>query len=303
MYLLSVVLGETSDYICDRLEKEISYFKREGIVVEQHIDQLGKNQCISYDLIESTLKNYTKKDFQNIFKHYLANAFSDIIIHHEEIKLANKILQEQYYYFSPKERENILGHLENVLKNEEYKYHGGISYLISRKAKILQQVMDYLKENDFIHLEGFIRFRLKNYVSELEESVDKAVEDFLMEKEYNEFIRLLRYFVDIQEAKMDIIHVLIHEDGKYHLFDKLKRSINNEYVEDLAAEMLDSDIGYDDLLISSLITIAPKKVIIHFTGKIHNKEIINTIKNVFSDRVNVCSGCDFCTLVQHVKEE
>ncbi|MDF2548463.1 MAG: hypothetical protein K0R93_3361 [Anaerosolibacter sp.] len=303
MYLLSVLFSETSQYIYDRIDKEVHYFEKEGIVIEKYTEKQGKNECISFEVQTSSLKNYTKKDFGNIFKHYLANAFSDIIIQFEETKLARKILQEQYYYFSPVERESILGHLENVLKNEEYKYHEGVTYRISRKAKILQQIMDYLKENDFIHLDGFIRFRLKNYILELEDSVDKAVEDFLMEKEYNEFIRLLRYFVDIQEAKIDTVNVLIHEDGKYHLFDKLRRSVNNDYIEDLAAEMLDNDIGYDDLLISSLITIAPKKINIHFTGKIHNKEIIKTIKNVFSDRVNVCTGCDFCSLIQHVKQE
>jgi putative sporulation protein YtxC len=303
MYLLSVLFSEISQYAYDRIDKEVRYFDKEGIVIEKHTEKQGKNECITFGVDESSLKNYSKNDFQNIFKHYLANAFSDIIIQYEETKLAAKILQEQYYYFSPVERESILGHLENVLKSEEYKYHEGVTYRISRKAKILQQIMDYLKENDFIHLDGFIRFRLKSYILELEDSVDKAVEDFLMEKEYNEFIRLLKYFVDIQEAKIDTINVLIHEDGKYHLFDKLRRSINNEHIEDLAAEMLDNEIGYDDLLISSLITIAPKKITIHYTGKIYNKEIIKTIKNVFSDRVNVCNGCDFCALVQHVKEE
>jgi hypothetical protein len=46
-----------------------------------------------------------------------------------------------------------------------------------------------------------------------------------MEREYKEFIRLLRYFVDIQDPKFDTIHVIVGFDGKYALFDENRREI------------------------------------------------------------------------------
>jgi hypothetical protein len=50
-------------------------------------------------------------------------------------------------------------------------------------------------------LDGFLSFRLKEYRGRLAEVVDKAVDEYMMDMEYKEFIRVLRYFVDVQEAQ------------------------------------------------------------------------------------------------------
>jgi putative sporulation protein YtxC len=81
------------------------------------------------------------------------------------------------------------------------------------------------------------------------------------------------------------VHVMMGEDEKYTLLDSSLRVINNDLLEDLAREITDKEISHDDLLISSLITIAPKKIIIHQYDRIRNKELLNTINNVFNGKV------------------
>ena len=49
---------------------------------------------------------------------------------------------------------------------------------------------------------------MKDYVSELEDTIEQGGGEYLMEREYNEFIKLLRYFVEIQEPKVDTVNVL-----------------------------------------------------------------------------------------------
>jgi putative sporulation protein YtxC len=147
--------------------------------------------------------------------------------------------------------------------------------------------MEHLESNDELVLEGFIRFRMKDFTRELEEAVDRAVDDLLIEKEYTEFIKLLRYFVEIQEPKVEEVHVLLGEDKKYTLLDSSLHVINNDILEDLAKEITDKEISHDDLLISSLITIAPRKITIHQFDKIKNTELLNTISNVFSGKVTM----------------
>ena len=113
------------------------------------------------------------------------------------------------------------------------------------------------------------------------------MDDLLIEKEYGEFIRLLRYFVEIQEPKVDEIHVVVGEDNRYVLLDSSLRIINNDLLEDLAREISDKEISHDDLLISSLITIAPRKITIHESERIKNKELLITINTVFSGKVSL----------------
>jgi putative sporulation protein YtxC len=145
--------------------------------------------------------------------------------------------------------------------------------------------MEYLENNDELVLEGFIRFRLKDFNLELEEAVDRAVDDLLIEKEYSEFIKLLRYFVEVQEPKAEEVHVLMGEDKKFTLLDSDLHIINNDMLEDLAKEISEKEISHDDLLISSLITIAPQKITIHQFEQIQNKELLNTINKVFNGKV------------------
>ena len=47
-----------------------------------------------------------------------------------------------------------------------------------------------------------------------------------MDREYREFIRLLRYFVEIQEPKIDTVHVIVNYDNSISL-DGSKREITN----------------------------------------------------------------------------
>jgi putative sporulation protein YtxC len=108
---------------------------------------------------------------------------------------------------------------------------------------------------------------------------------YLIENEYNEFIKLLQYFVEIQDPKMDEVHVLQQEDKRYILLDSNFKVIHNEMLEQLAREISDKEISHDDLLISSLITIAPCKITIHEYDKIKNVELLNTINNVFTGKV------------------
>ena len=84
-----------------------------------------------------------------------------------------------------------------MILNEGHKY-----YPSSRKKQITEKIKEYLDKNDELILDGFINFRLKDYMLEIEGLVDDAVDDFLMEKEYLEFIRLLRYLWTFKNLKL-----------------------------------------------------------------------------------------------------
>jgi putative sporulation protein YtxC len=93
--------------------------------------------------------------------------------------------------------------------------------------------------------------------------------------------------VEIQEPKIEEVHVLVGLDRKYTLLNSKMEVIDNDILEDLAKEISNDDISHDDLLISSLITIAPNKIIIHNKERMKNQELIETINNVFYGKVNV----------------
>ncbi|HAG43520.1 MAG TPA: putative sporulation protein YtxC, partial [Clostridium sp.] len=58
-------------------------------------------------------------------------------------------------------------------------------------------------------------------------------------------------------------------------------------------------VSSEDLIISGLITSAPKKIVIHCVENSRNKELIETIKNVFVERVEFCNDCAKCTQLKN----
>ncbi|MBS5824887.1 MAG: putative sporulation protein YtxC, partial [Clostridium argentinense] len=114
------------------------------------------------------------------------------------------------------------------------------------------------------------------------------------EKEYNEFIKLLKYFVDVQESKINEVNILIDKDGNYVVRDEFENDILSNLVNELYDSRISSKVSSEDLIISGLITSAPKKIVIHCVENSRNKELIETIKNVFGERVQFCNNCSRC---------
>jgi len=175
--------------------------------------------------------------------------------------------------FTQAERKEIQRLTLAIIKNEERNLLNSF-FQIRRKNIIIKRLLEYFESSNTVILDGFVNFRLKDYMKDLEEIVEKAVDDFLMEREYREFIRLLRYFVDIQEPKFNAVHIIAGYDNKYVLLDENKNEITNECLQEFVNDIPEGEINYDDLLVSSLITMAPRKLVIHGAKSFRTKSFL-----------------------------
>jgi len=283
MQLFSIGVGERDTGIKEALFRKIRSRKPDGLDIEEK--KAGNLLFLNY-ISDKEYDSSTIEQLREQLNRYIADIISELILEDMQSRLVEEIIQDEYFYFGAEERNKILRDAMAIM-------WGGNPAACSEtirnrwRERVWKRIMDHLKTSDEMNLNGFIRFRLKDLRYELEKAVDRAVDDLLIEKEYGEFIRLLRYFVEIQEPKVDEIHVVVGEDNRYVLLDSSLRIINNDLLEDLAREISDKEISHDDLLISSLITIAPRKITIHESERIKNKELLNTINNVFSGKVSL----------------
>jgi hypothetical protein len=63
--------------------------------------------------------------------------------------------------------------------------------------------------------------------------------------------------------------------------------ISDHWISEWADDQADGGIKEEDLLISFLISAAPKQVILHNVADIRNKELMETVIQVFAGRVTV----------------
>ncbi|MGI6684913.1 MAG: putative sporulation protein YtxC [Bacillota bacterium] len=288
--LISISTSMDADFICSRLGKELSILQNEGINVL--VEQNNKGNFV---FLDCSIEEAKKPEQEMILRHYVANAISDAILGQWEYLLLKKITKNHYYYLSPDEKENVLMKAKKILdamsNNEEDKY---LMYRLNRKSKILHKVLDYLSQNNSINIDGFINFRLQDYLEDLNHVIEQAVDELLLEKEYEEFIMLLKYFVDIQEPRLNKVHVMLLSSGNFQLFDDHDKSINEQCLEGCIVEMIDNEINYEDLLISALITIAPREIVVHVPEHTKSPNIIKTLQGVFGERLEICIGCTRC---------
>ena len=224
-------------------------------------------------------------------KPVIAHTIAAYIVKHYERRIIHKIINADYGYFNNNEKKDILSSAMRYIDEEKYEDTESPE---QRLLIINQKLEEYLEGNEQIVLDGFVNFRLQEYISQLQPIVDKAVDEFLIKREYKEFIQLLKYFVELQPAREDVVHVVTDENSKHTLLNSEMDDITAESSDDLVASVIDYDVNYDDLLISALITLSPQKIIFHQINKINNKELLMTIKDVFGKKVVECKGCSLC---------
>ncbi len=223
------------------------------------------------------------------FEHFM-QLISEYIIERYEAPLLRRILTEKYPQLSATHTREILRSIECFSDDHRL----GFS---ARKAAVLSSLNDYLSENNTMLIDGFVSFRLKDYEALLEVLAEKLVENCITRHEYEDFINLLRYFVSIQNVRPSIVHISVTVDGRYELFSEEGEDITDRCLSDFVdPEDVPDNANHDDLLISMLITLAPKHIRVHHAEQIRNRELFRTIRRVFSGSLSYCTGCDMCTI-------
>lgn len=274
----------------DFLQAEFNH--RFGYTVGLHLWQSGKNNIFRCFL--ENQERTSKKGFQR-FQQQVAEIVAAFVIERWERTLLENTLVNEYEGMGKGAVEDICSRAQFILNSGE----GLRSKVGQRRLEpISSRIMEYFQSNNNLNIDGFIRFRLQDYLQELDRALEEAVDEYLLEKEYDEFVRLLRYFIEGQEPRLEKVHVILNPGGGFQLFDHENRNLGGEYLDGFVIDMMENDLNYEDLLISALITIAPRQVIMHVMDKGRSRNIVNTLKSIFNDRLVYCKGCHHCSKPQ-----
>jgi len=170
---------------------------------------------------------------------------------------------------------------------------GGADPLYERRvAKLAGALASFLEEQPYLHVEGFLRFRAEPYMEELRDTVHYAVDEWLMERQYQEFVSLLKYFVYIQEAKIPAAHVIHRGHHEFSLLNERMLPIDTKQMDQFVVELIDKDVNYEDVIVSTLISISPAKLYVH--TRTPEEQVIQTMLTIFEGRAELCTDCRLC---------
>lgn len=207
-----------------------------------------------------------------------ARTLSDEIIDKYEKALLEKMVDSEFSYLSGEDRNKIIDIAMRIACPDSEDILSAVHYN-RRRALIEEAVKKYLSENDSIIVDGFIKFRLGDYKDELRRIYHAAVDEFAAEREYEEFLEMLRFFVSVQSPREDIVHI-VKKDGELRILNKRKKDITDIYASEFAPE---EDLTSEDIALSALIAIAPQMIVIHDDSSAD--ALYKTIEAIFSDVV------------------
>lgn len=230
--------------------------------------------CHKFKVFTNIIIHYTGDDLIFFIK-YLSDTFSSLVLNLFELDIAESIINQEYFYFNKFEKISIL---EKIKNNKD-----DISSFEKKKSILYNTFFNYFKEHNKLYLKGFITFRLKPYYKELENLVDFYINQYVIEKEYNDFVELLRLYVQSRSSISEKVYLLYKKNNPI-LLDKNKNIIPTE-INTLNCKYL-SDISFSssDKILNTLLNILPRKIYIDL---VDNKidDFLNTLKLIFENRV------------------
>lgn len=141
----------------------------------QQLEEVQLNEfyisCYEFKIFKNIIIHYTGKDvisFQKILSKKIAEAIEKFYIE----ELLNRIIKKNYFYLAEEEQDTILR----------------ISYRIFIASKddenfgeqiLSDLIYDYIDENKKMILDGFVNFRIKEYIETLDYIVELAVTSYL----------------------------------------------------------------------------------------------------------------------------
>ena len=163
--------------------------------------------------------------------------------------------------------------------------------ILDRENCVFESVCDYIKNHKSMVLDGFVRFRLFQYINILDSFVDFCVNQFILNREYTEFIDLLKLYINSKETKTKLVH-LIYVNDESILLDENKNIISLSHSNLDTHYLSDISFSSNDYALNTLLSLLPEKIIIHLVSP--ENEFINTLRLIFDGKVVICSDCNIC---------
>ncbi len=279
----SIALKTNNSQTVEYLIQELSTINLDDIYYSHKIFKHYNNIIIHY--IGSDDKTFINK---------ISSILSFLVIYDYEDDILKNIIYRNYFYFSNCERKIILKNCFDIMVDSKH-------YLKDKYETLFNTFNNYINLNRNIFINGFINFRLTKYLSILNSIVDDAVNSFIVEKEYEEFISLLKLYINSNSSNSELIHIIYSKDFTF-ILDENKNIIKNSTDIPKAKFLSDISFSTNDYTLNSLLNLLPSKIYIHLIDNCID-EFIKTLCLIFEQKVSICTECNICALYRKNSEQ
>ena len=233
MLILKLAYNEDLNFF-NELQELRELLKKKDILIG-FVESIEKETHIIKIICEENCENEKIKEIINL---YVSNILYRIVIDNYRKKEMFEFLTDNYFFLKQNEILEVEDEIVKVLKYEEATKNEDSIYCLNRINSMVEKIRDCISEKQEINIDGFITFRMRKLRGDIEKIIDKVVERYMVEKEYKEFVKLLKYFVEIQDCKIEEINIIIEENNNYIVKDKDGKDLYYDYIAFIVRQKL-----------------------------------------------------------------
>lgn len=291
MQTLSVLLQKDKPASCEHFRQIVAKAKQKMPTAPVTIE-IREETSAGYDIfkfVSWSAEEYTLET-RDIVRSFVSLVVMEFIIEQMQPQLIRQIIRKEFSSQLACEWNTLLPYIQLVLKENDAE-----PSQLSYKTRLYQQILEYLQDHREMILDGFVRFRCKPYRDTLYDAIELGMEQYMEDKEYKEFVELLRYFVSVQETRYELVHVVRGSSKPFLFFDENGSLINLDQL-DMILNSVGQEFREEDYVVSALITLAPKRILFHLAEQ--RTSLIETLNGIFGERLAACESCVYCQNVQ-----
>ncbi|HOB28935.1 MAG: putative sporulation protein YtxC [Dethiobacteria bacterium] len=284
MNTISILVRRSSEQLRQRLETK-------GAFLEKMPFRCCWSDCGSAGRLLLFIPEYPADSAsQKALIETVASLLSRFIIEDLKVHLLHDLLRFYYFYFGREERQEILALACRDFESKAFQRCREL-----HRELIERSLQAYLGGSPVhLNIEGFYNFRMHEFRRELRRVLDNAVDSYLAEREYHEFVRLLKYFLNLQQPRIELLHLSVDAKGRFQVMDRCFKRVDPHDWEELAVADFDEESDYEDILVSMLVSVAPRRIMLHQNVSSRYPRAVKSLRSVFESRLIFCENCAYC---------
>lgn len=222
------------------------------------------------------------KEAEQVIKSILTNTTVTIFF----TKWMREYLEETFYYDDEQEIQAIMETAKTLFfPSLSYKSEMVTISFMEWQQEIHNKIAPFIDESISFSFDSFLAFRLQTCKEQILYLVEKAIDEYRMEMDYQMMLQKCRDFLNHQEPRVEKVYVSMRDTIQF--YDEDKQKISFEQV----CRWLQADTPFEKYLpihermIGPLVSMAPKKIVIE--SKECNDDLYHTLKNIFEERIEL----------------
>ncbi|TSB48018.1 putative sporulation protein YtxC [Alkalicoccobacillus porphyridii] len=264
---------------CSKLYQELANYVQKYQPLGLGVDLELENEAVLYVKYEDV-----QVSFYDSFHPLLASVLTEFVVNSKEEEWLLTIIEQMFYFTDQDEQHQILSIAKAVLEGERSDLPD-IQMFFNRKEFIYQAFAANIEEDTSFYYEPFLTFRLREYGELLIDCVEMAIDEYMLEQDYQNMLENCRQHLRKTTPKVNCLYI-VHEDT-FTIYDQQFRELTKEEILYYLEEELVFEEGADlqDIMISPLVSMAPKTIHL-FTDSPENG-IVLSVQAIFEERLHI----------------